>query len=368
MNGRRWKVALAPTLVTLLGLTLLVMVFVVRAGGDPLALARIGTRFSQGDPNGTEGYDGQFVYYIALEPNPQAVVSHLDDPPYRYQRILLPLLARGLSFGHADWIPWAIPVVNLVVHTLAVFLLAQLLAGWGVSPWYALVYGLWVGITLAVRLDLPEPLAYGLVILALWAVQHDRYPLAWLAYGLAMFAKEVVLLYLLAQASAHLWHREGKRFVGFGLVAGLPFLLFQGWLWIQMGHPGLGLGGAGATGMEWIPFMGLWRIGAVNPRALIAYSAVVLPFVVFPTLWSGWQSGLRLWRGQGDVLVFALLWNALAIVFLPFSTFREPGGLLRFATGLVLAVLLYAARERHGRALRYAPLWLVLNVFLIPQP
>ncbi len=33
--------------------------------------------------------------------------------------------------------------------------------------WYALIYGLWAGFTLAVRLDLPEPLAFALVAAAL---------------------------------------------------------------------------------------------------------------------------------------------------------------------------------------------------------
>jgi hypothetical protein len=35
------------------------------------------------------------------------------------------------------------------------------------------------------------------------------------------------------------------------------------------------------------------------------------------------------------------------------------------ACGLVLAVLLYAARYREMRALRYTWLWLVLGVFLV---
>ena len=89
-----WRARLGPALVILLISSALVGVVIWRLGGDPLALARIGARFSAGDPQGTQGYDGQFVYYIALDPNPAAVAPRLDVPAYRYQRILLPLLAR----------------------------------------------------------------------------------------------------------------------------------------------------------------------------------------------------------------------------------------------------------------------------------
>lgn len=57
--------AIAPAFVTALAMLALVGIVISRAGGDPLALAQLGTQFSQGDPQGTEGYDGQFVYYLA---------------------------------------------------------------------------------------------------------------------------------------------------------------------------------------------------------------------------------------------------------------------------------------------------------------
>jgi hypothetical protein len=53
------------------------------------------------------------------------------------------------------------------------------------------------------------------------------------------------------------------------------------------------------------------------------------------------------------------------IAFLPFSTFREPLGLLRVATGLVVAVLLYASNNHRRRALNYALLWSALLVVLL---
>src|SRR3990172_591415 len=96
----------SPAGVVLIAATLLVSATIAINGGDPLALARIGTRFSQGDLQGSEGYDGQFIYYIAINPDPQQVAQYLDVPAYRYQRILLPLLARAFSLGNQPIIPW----------------------------------------------------------------------------------------------------------------------------------------------------------------------------------------------------------------------------------------------------------------------
>ncbi|MEJ2561502.1 MAG: hypothetical protein P8Z42_02320 [Anaerolineales bacterium] len=79
-----------------------------------VALAEIGTQFSEGDPAGTEGYDGQFTYYIAVDLNPATVSDKLDVPAYRYQRILLPALAHFFTGGHAT----AIPRWNVCGHAL----------------------------------------------------------------------------------------------------------------------------------------------------------------------------------------------------------------------------------------------------------
>jgi hypothetical protein len=129
--------------------------------------------------------------------------------------------------------------------------------------------------------------------------------------------------------------------------------------------PGIGSGGAMATPFEIIPFMGLLRIGYYSPVYLLAMLIVFLPAVVVPAVWGVWV-GIRKWvTGDGTVVVLALALNALAMFFLPFSTYRETGGLLRFACGLVLCVILFAARYRMKKILNYSFLWLVLNVFLL---
>lgn len=357
---------ISPTAVTLLAAALLAAVAILLAEGDALALARLGSRFAQGDPQGEPGYDGQFVYYMSRDLDPQRVQAYLDVPAYRYQRILLPGLARLFSLGNLAAIPWILVILGVVSLVGGTWAVQELLAGWGVSRWYALVYGLWAGFLLAVIVDLPEPLAYGLAAAGLLARERGRSLAAWLLLGLAPFAKEVAWIFGMAVGLAALFGRRWREAAGVLFFAGLPYLLFQGWLWLTFGRPGLGSGGDMATPFEWLPFMGLLRIGAYSPLYLVAMLVVFGPTVLWPAIWGMIKGMQNLGAGRtGDPLVWGLLLNSLAIAFLPFSSFRETGAILRLACGLVLAVLLFAGSQRQRRVLNVCAFWLVLNVFLL---
>jgi hypothetical protein len=355
----------SPTMVTLLAALTVVTLAIVVNGGDPLALARLGTRYAEGDPEGTPGYDGQFGYYIARDPNPEAAAPYLDVPAYRYQRILMPLLARALALGNQDWLPWTLALVGLLSHAAGTWTVERLLTRWGVNRWYALLYGLYAGFLLALVVDLPEPLAYALVAAGVLAIESDRRPLGWALFGLAAFTKEVTLVFAAAMMASDLMERRWSALLGMGLVAILPFALFQGWLWLTFGQPGIGSGGDMATPFEWVPFMGLLRIGQASWIYLLGMLVVFGSTLLWVAAWGFWGSIQFLRAGDQNMLVLALFLNSLMIVFLPFSTFRETGGLIRLACGLVTAATLFAARYRQRRVLNYSLLWLVLNVFLL---
>jgi hypothetical protein len=335
----------APALiVTLLVVGYLGQVFVAN-GYDPKIFASIGTRFSDLNPSGTEGYDGQFNLYIALDPNPQNVGPHLDVPAYRYQHILYPLLARFLALGNADAIPWALIGINLICVAALTFLAGELIAVRGGNRWAALLFGLWFGVILGVRLDLSEPLALLLVAIALWIAgpQLDRRiaPAA-LLLALAMLAKETVVPFLLGWVVwLILQGKIGKA--AWIALAMAPYLALQVWLWKVFGSPGLGSGGAGATPFEVIPFAGLFRVAGASTRIFAALFAVYLPGLLIPAVYSLWAPLRDLVRRQIRPEGWLLLVNALMIAFAPYSTFREPLGILRLACGLILCLWLYAA-------------------------
>lgn len=357
---------ISPAGATFIFLLLVNLVLLASINWNPLALIRIGTRFSEGDPNGTEGYDGQFIYYIARDPNPATVIIHLDVPAYRYQRILLPIFARMVSFGHADIIPWALIGLGIISQTVGTWLVSKILISWGINRWYAITYGLWVGFTLAIQLGLPDSMAYGLAAGGIIATERGRSRLGWILYGLAIFTKETTILFLAAQLLSDLLRWRWKSAIGFGLVAVLPWLLFQGWLWFSFGQPGIGSGGAMATPFEVIPYMGLWRIGTYSLPLLLTWVIIFGPIVVLPSAWGLWASIRQLIARDTDVTTMALLLNSLMIISTPFSTFREPLGILRYACGLVLAALLFTAKNHRIRVLNILSiLWLAMNAFLV---
>src|SRR5690242_20551009 len=81
--------ALVTGLVAVLYLGLLIWLW-YHFDSDALRFVHIGTYFTQHDPNGTRGYDGQFYYYTAMDPLNAA--SLMDNATFRLQRVFYPLL------------------------------------------------------------------------------------------------------------------------------------------------------------------------------------------------------------------------------------------------------------------------------------
>jgi hypothetical protein len=334
-------------------------------GADPLALATLGTRFSEGNPAGTEGYDGQFAYYIARDP--LAGWRYCDVPAYRYQRILYPMLARLLALGREQIIPYTLLLINVVALAAGTWLTAEILRHYKMSRWYALTYGLYAGMLMSARLDLNEPLAYGLTMAAILAMEQERWKLGTLCFALAALAKETTLVFVAGYLLFLLARRHWKRLAGLALGVGLPFLTWQGILWAWLGRPGFGSGGAGDTGWELVPFRGLWSVAAIDLHALAVLAVVMVPLAVVPTLLSLWATTCDLGRGRWHPFTTVLLANAAVMLFLPQSTYREPLAMLRLTTGLVIATILYGAARRSKRILNYTLFWLASLVFLTKE-
>jgi hypothetical protein len=336
-----------------------------RHGGDPLAFALVGTQYGQGNPEGTEGYDGQFAYFIAQDP--LGGCPRCDVPAYRYQRILYPLMAWVLALGHPTAVPWTLIVVNLMALTLGTYFTERLLASQGVSPWYALAYGLYGGLIAGLRLNLTEPLSYGLLQGGIWAWAEKRRGLAIPLFVLAALAKETALIAVAGLLLYLLLERRWHDIASLGLGVAIPFLIWQGSLWIWLGEPGLGSGGAMATPFERFPFAGLLRVAAVSWPAFWLLLAVEGPLFVLPTLWALKTSIQDHLRQRFHPWTTLLLAQSAVLPFLPFSTWREPLAMTRLATGLVAATLLYGALRHSQRTLNMSFAWLASLALLINE-
>ncbi|MCC6612029.1 MAG: hypothetical protein IT320_01045 [Anaerolineae bacterium] len=366
------RVRLSPWHVTLAVILVHLALILASAGFDPMIFVTIDPCFETCqtpgacDPTRIGSYDGQFAYYIARDP--VGAAQCLDVPAYRYQRILLPLLGRALALGMTAWLPITMIVANLSVHVVAMALLTRILQEQRANRWLALIYGLFAGLVMAIRLNTPEPLSLGFVIIALWFNRRERTLPEMLALVAAVLAKETAIVFVAGWLLMDVWMGRWRH-AGWLLLVCVPFALWQIVLYLWLGAFGIGSGGALSTRFELLPFNGLWRIAADaggNPGLIFAFAILMIPLVVLPTLWGLYHVARDLLRGMRHPYLGFVLLNGLLMWTLPYSTFREPLGTMRVMSGLVLALLLYAAmRQPRGFALRYALVWFALFAFLL---
>jgi hypothetical protein len=350
-------------------------------GGDARDFVQIGTRYVaasqaspvirldpsyRGYPENGIGYDGQFAYYIALDPvNARHYVGRVS---YRYMRILYPALAWALSLGNPGWVPVTLLLVNLLAVAAGTWAVAAWCKRQELSPWLALVYAFYVGQVLAFTRDLTEVLAYALVALGVYLYKRNRVLSATL-FGLAVLARETTVvfatlyaLFLLVGSGASTGRRLRDAAL-FGTIAIGPAVVWQLFLVSWIGN----LGWQQATGPVWLPFSGLLALYPLSQPVLEVVQAVIVPGVVclVAGLWAMWR--MEAWR---RVECWALVLNALLFVLLlPSASLTDLLGSARVATGVVLAAI-YALPYAGGRAWFYfcAALWLVPTVTYLLDP
>jgi hypothetical protein len=251
-------------------------------------------------------HDG--LYYYAVARNPFDLVGSArfeDRPRYRYQRILFPVAAWVLHpTGGGPGLLWTMFLVNavgLVVGGVATGLLSTSLRG---PPWPALLFGLFYGSIVSLRITVPDALALALVIAALALSLRRHHLWAVLAATAAVLTKEPIWLVL---AGFGLWRRdrEGLAITAVpAAVAGAWWLVlarmfpgpagvsefvapFEGWRyaihpWLEGFEPlawvsallGLGLGIAAIVRTR--PSHPLWWAIVVNLVVLAFYSPSVI--------------------------------------------------------------------------------------------
>jgi hypothetical protein len=149
---------------------------------------------------GTNGYDGQFYYRLALDPlTHQATAFHitLDNPPYRQQRIGLP--ATAWFVREVFRAPTSLALV--LVNVLALVVIGWAGAAWarqyGRSTWWGLALAASPALVMALARDLTEPLATAALVIGLLSWTRRRWWLASIAFTVAVLCRETVLIVLL---------------------------------------------------------------------------------------------------------------------------------------------------------------------------
>ncbi|HEV7127017.1 MAG TPA: hypothetical protein VGN32_06200, partial [Ktedonobacterales bacterium] len=230
--------------------------------------ARIGTRYgqhagAQGLAVSELGYDGQFFYYLAVNPHIVAgcaqsmVACPLDVPPERSQRILYPLVARLVALGQPSLVPLALLLVDLVAVLVTVALVGQLCVAAGASRWLGAAAGLFAGEVFGVLGDLSDPFAAMWLVVAVWLARKGRPLLSALAVAAALLTREQLIFVLPLLAVPLLARRRWTTLGWYTLLALAPWLAWEVYLRALYGVWPL-TASAGTAGLVLAPFGGLW--------------------------------------------------------------------------------------------------------------
>jgi hypothetical protein len=297
------------------------------------------------------GYDGQFFYFIALDP--VNARYYIDAPAYRYTRILYPLTARLLALGIPQLLPYTLILINwlsLVGGTLA---LGAWLKRKGYSHWFALVFGFYPGLFIAFQNDVSEPMAYALVAWGIYLFDFGgRRRLLWssIVFALAALTRETTIVFpilyglavLLGSKDLGAWRARlaaGWRRAILLLAVSLgPFLLYKGFLALWLGEIGISgreVGASRDVALGFIPFQGITDLWPWTGDVWAAIVCIIAPalLVAGVALWGVLKKVQRveLWVLLVNVVAFVILLGSKAYVDFTASE--------RVTVGVVLAAL-----------------------------
>jgi hypothetical protein len=323
--------------------------------------------------SGDIGFDGQFQYFIAVDP--VNARYYLDSPAYRYTRILYPTLAGILGLHRPDLVPYSLIFVNLLMIGLGTLALAAWLQRRGVSPVLAAVLGFYPGIYISLQRDLTEITAYGLVAVAIYLFDfggRHRLALSSLVFGLALLTRETAALFAGVYALGVLLAGDGpligravqnwRQALAWSAIAVGPILAGKGFLLWWLGS--LGLEGGQLVP---IPFAGLAAYWPLASQQWVELLTIALPGTIC-ALAAAWA----LARGVRALPVWALFVNSLVlIVFLGPAAYQDISSSGRVTVGVALAAvtsvpyLTVLARSWFGAA---TALWLTPMVYWLFLP
>jgi hypothetical protein len=195
----------SPALLTAVLYALFLVLRLCQPGMDLSRFVTAGDRFSNPAEvpeslsvlRNQDGYDGQFYYRLALDPftaERREFGIELDNPMYRHQRILYPVLVWALSRGDPQAaLRWMVGV-NFAALCLLGWIGGLLARSAGASALSGLVFAFYPGFLLTLSRNLVEIVAACVLFAALLLLRQRRHVGAMVLLALAALAKETTLL------------------------------------------------------------------------------------------------------------------------------------------------------------------------------
>jgi hypothetical protein len=284
-------------------------------------------------------YDGVAFYRFAVNPFtrvPKQYGIHLDNPPYRHQRIGYPLIVWALSFGDPRSIPRLLVGVNLAAMTIMGAVGAMLAQHYGYHALLGLIFPAFPGFMISISRDLSEIVAATCILATILAVEKRRFGWAAVFLSYAVLTRETAVIVVCALGAAYVFdrlHRRERRIAPIAfIVPASVFVVWQSILWMIWGSPGVKAGAPQWT----VPFVEYWRfLRAALPRRVHLERVYVLECALLALLV---VLTLLVWRRSRAGIEWRIGWaGALLLVStLPHGSWLDDFGFLRIMADLAL--------------------------------
>ena len=307
------------------------------------------------------GYDGQFVYRLALEPWTQQRTDYgitLDNPAYRQQRIATPALAWAVGLLPGFSTVLALLLVNVAALTVAAAFAVRLAVALGRHPLTGLVLAVPAGMPISLGRDLTEPVAWAAVLAGLWYARQQRWPATAAALTVAVLARETSLVVVAGLAAAQLWRLlssdpRGNR----GALAWLavPAVTAVAWQLVLLRAWGvLPVRSGGTTSFAGQPVLRVLDTLAAGVPGPPVLTAVVTAERVGVLALFGYAAVALATRRAGATGGEAVAWALSVLMALAVAGWTSDVQFLRAANEAIGLSVLVALSDRRSRAGRWA--------------
>lgn len=271
-------------------------------------------------PTSPTGWDAQFYYYessdlLALGD----AKDHIDNPPYRYQRIGMPMIA-GITakiLGYETTPAWLYHLLQILIVSVGFYVLISWLRENHLSTFYAYGWLLSIGVINALAYGMPDPVGDALFIISIiYAIRGRLVPFAVVTSllllvreGYAIYAAIVFLITLFGKIP---WKHFSKKLqVLYTMLPGVVVLVWMGYVTWRFGKTPIEAG-QGSNLTDW-PFFAAGKefLHAIQNSSVAEViwkqTAVLLIFISLFLCWKNSKKLPILYAVIGYILLTACL-------------------------------------------------------------
>ena len=191
----------------------------------------------------SNGYDGQFFYFIAFDP----LVRHyqitsnpsqrpIDNPAFRYRRIAYPVFTKLASGNNPFNYPAAMVLLAIAGAVLCAFFVSKTAIHSGLNGWEGLACLLIPAFWLSLSVATPEPLAAGFLAAGFYLTLTKRYVLAAILFSMAILTRESATLFVLVLAALELKTSKTYKSALILTASLLPYVAWRSYIASALFH------------------------------------------------------------------------------------------------------------------------------------